>query len=1201
LSDASKNLIFSLATETWGATSGLHLLNLNATTLTSNLLTAPTYVTTGAYATDWVTAHASTCLGTSFPNGKSYHIKAKLDFATHVVDSITIMRNDDNTIFYVGKNLNFINTAATNGDRLSIAAIRGKNATNGGNGSVITVTTTVDNLSYYTWEYAQTADITVNYYNDADNSFITSLKRNRVVGQKYAATSTDKLSFTNNSKYCVFNGMILDSSVVTLDGLAHIDLKMKCYPVTAGTYSWTGAKDSIWNELNPNFTTDGTNALGYQPSNGVILPEAGLKKILALNEVLNLGANDLAINGGGYSLSGIGSFNGTGKISVNLSGSQALSLNVSNNMTGRAQIGGGTITLAKLGALGNNVDVNGPTTFTANSGVTLPSMVFNASSQINTGANSNSIALMTLANGVKLSISNGYNTTATSTYGFSINTGGTIGTGTELELNGTGTDNKFGLTAAASAFLANTKVTLKGAASLFVDANQTASTVMNLGSLAGDAAAKIGWGKSSDLTRDITWSIGSLNENTTYAGTITNTGGYLGSGSMYVGNNTHLIKVGTGTLTLSGIANTHNGNFTVNGGELKVAGQIGKATTNFTVTSGALSVSNGGTLTAATVSLAAGTSLVVDSACTVNATTLSMPITAGALAKLTLPDNYSLGGLTVTATTAPTFGTAFQLIQAKHVSTVTFKTTPVLPNGFVYNAATGMLTYGGTVMTANANISAVTVPFSNATLVVPAGIELTIDRDTTIGYSIYVAPGGKFTVADGKSFIGTVTLQSDATGSASLLNKTGNLSGATIIDQQKIVGQKDFYMSSPVSNGTSAAFQAATVGNQLVSYDEVSNTWAKIATDTIKLVPVKGYVAHQGAATNVTFTGKPNDGAQSIALTKSTSSFAGYNLVGNPYPSYINWQTVSAANPTVSSTIWYRTKNKGNAYVFATYNATGDIVSDNSSIVPVTKMIPPMQGFWVLASDTTHLNLTNDVRAHGDAATNLLKSASVDNQVIRLNVSNGSSTDETVLYAREDASNAFDRFDSPKMFETNGTPQIYTSVANEKLVINGLNSFKPGMEIPVAFTTASAGTFSLQASELTNLNSDLQVILKDKMTSKRLDLTDGSAYTFTSDAVTGSDRFTLLLNLANAPTALNTTDTEASVLVYRNSANRIEVTFGKAFNNATVTVYNIIGKRVAEQTISGEQTEISTQLGSGIYVVQVKNAGKTVSKKVMIN
>ena len=482
-SDASKNMIFALASETWGTGSGLHLLNLNASTLTSNALTAPTYVTTGAYATDWINAHTSTCLGTNFPNGKSYHVKAKLDFATHMVDSITITRNDDNTIFYVGKNLSFISTAANNADRLSFLTPRGKNATNGGNGSTITVTTTVDNLSFYTWEYAITADISVNYYDDTDNSFITSIKRNQVVGQKYAVSSNDKASFVNNTSYCVYNGMLLDSSIVTLDGLAHIDAKMKRYPVTTGTYSWTGVKDSIWNELNANFSTNGVNALGYQPTNGVAFPEAGLKKTLSLNEVVNLGANDLTFSGNGYSLLGGGSLNGTGKINVNLSGAQALNLNITNNMTGRAQVAGGAITLAKTGALGSNIDVNGASTLNTGAGVWLPAVTFNASAQINSGTNASGIGVTTLANGVKLAISNGYNTASSSTYGYSLNTTGTLGTGTELELNGVGTENKFGLTAAASTYLANTKVNLKGAAYLFVDANQGAATTMNVGSL----------------------------------------------------------------------------------------------------------------------------------------------------------------------------------------------------------------------------------------------------------------------------------------------------------------------------------------------------------------------------------------------------------------------------------------------------------------------------------------------------------------------------------------------------------------------------------------------------------------------------------------------------------------------------------------------------------------------------------------------
>ncbi|MBV5342829.1 hypothetical protein JZU68_04170, partial [bacterium] len=46
----------------------------------------------------------------------------------------------------------------------------------------------------------------------------------------------------------------------------------------------------------------------------------------------------------------------------------------------------------------------------------------------------------------------------------------------------------------------------------------------------------------------------------------------------------------------------------------------------------------------------------------------------------------------------------------------------------------------------------------------------------------------------------------------------------------------------------------------------------------------------------------------------------GFNLVANPYPSYLDWKMVSAANSGLLTTAWFRTKNGTGDYIFATVN-----------------------------------------------------------------------------------------------------------------------------------------------------------------------------------------------------------------------------------------------------------------------------------------
>jgi fibronectin-binding autotransporter adhesin len=85
----------------------------------------------------------------------------------------------------------------------------------------------------------------------------------------------------------------------------------------------------------------------------------------------------------------------------------------------------------------------------------------------------------------------------------------------------------------------------------------TGSRTLNLGSLAGSGGA-VGNNVGSSA---ITYSIGALNTNTTYSGTIVDSVGGGGTSA--------LTKVGTGTLTLAG-HNTYSGNTAVSGGTLQV-------------------------------------------------------------------------------------------------------------------------------------------------------------------------------------------------------------------------------------------------------------------------------------------------------------------------------------------------------------------------------------------------------------------------------------------------------------------------------------------------------------------------------------------------------------------------------------------------------------------------------------------------------
>lgn len=546
-------------------------------------------------------------------------------------------------------------------------------------------------MAISTEQTVETADVTVQY-KDQDNNLFKSYETvsAQPVGSTYSATSIQKASLNSGGNYYVLDTSS-PTSVVVATGGSTLSLLFRRATVYS-TMLWngtTGTNTDAWSEWYQNFL-NGSTATSYQKDASVTFDATAVNKAVQVNESVNLGAGNVTVSADGYSFSGLGSMSGTGSLNINLSGISTLSLGVTNNMTGSTQIAGGSITATKAGTLGSSIVISGPTTLTSN--YPIPTTTFNASSLIQSTA-ATSISNMTVPSGTKVSISSSFNT-ANSAYAFSFGTTGTFAG--ELELNGTGTDTKFGMSAVASDYLANAKVTLKGTAYLFVDAGQSAATTMNIGTLNGESGARLGWGKTATAANDITWSVGGLNENSTYAGTITNIGGYQGSGVFYTGTKTNFTKVGTGVLIFSGTANTHNGNFVVKGGELSVTGAIGNAASKDTVALGA-TLSGTGTIGGATIvngtlqgRLNFGSSLIL--AGTTNLTVNGFGTTQ--YDSISVVGAVTLGGIlnvTVNAS-APAFGTFIRIIKASSY-TGSFATVNA-PTGYMFDASSGNLVYG---------------------------------------------------------------------------------------------------------------------------------------------------------------------------------------------------------------------------------------------------------------------------------------------------------------------------------------------------------------------------------------------------------------------------------------------------------------------------------------------------------------------------
>ncbi|MCE5332193.1 MAG: T9SS type A sorting domain-containing protein [Bacteroidales bacterium] len=507
---------------------------------------------------------------------------------------------------------------------------------------------------------------------------------------------------------------------------------------------------------------------------------------------------------------------------------------------------------------------------------------------------------------------------------------------------------------------------------------------------------------------------------------------------------------------------------------------------------------------------------------------------------------------------------------------------------------------GADVVPSSASATAITIQ---------NGQSVVVNNDMTAN-SVTVKAGGNLTLNEAANVnISSLTLESNSGATATLLD---NYSTPTIraTVQQYVDAGRNWYVSSPVSV---ASYTVLDKGTSVVEFNEVTKNWDPVASGN--LTPGKGYIqvasaSQPGSSGTIVFADKlTNSGDITVQLTRTESgSSRGFNLVGNPYPSYLDWSKVAAANPNVLPTAWFRTKKTveaGGGYTFATVNVKNEtpIIVNGDANTAITNYIPPMQAYWVRLVEnpvSNNFTVTNAMRDYPDNTENKLKSPRQNNiKMIRLQVSNGNSTDETVLYSTSAASDSYDRYDSPKMSNTSpSVPEIFTQIGSEKLVINGMNEIKYDTEIPLGFSTLQADDFSIRAFELNNFDSNTIIVLKDNDLKTEQDLTNGTTYNFKSGITNTAYRFSLIFRVKGTTTEVTNSPDKIDARVFVNTQNQITIVGPE---KCIYRVYNTLGQKQLDGILKSTNQCIDKLNVSGVYFVELSTNGHRKTIKVVIH
>ncbi len=389
--------------------------------------------------------------------------------------------------------------------------------------------------------------------------------------------------------------------------------------------------------------------------------------------------------------------------------------------------------------------------------------------------------------------------------------------------------------------------------------------------------------------------------------------------------------------------------------------------------------------------------------------------------------------------------------------------------------------------------------------------------------------------------------------------------------------------------------------NEAYTEPTISIGW-DAATTTLETM--RGYCINFGASggsLTTDITGAVNSGSLSIPVTNTPSGNAladGWNLVGNPYPSPIDWGATPGWTKTnVEDGIYYF---KATSQYYGTYSSfAGGIGVPNTT----TGIIPSMQGFFVKATGAGTLGVTNNVRVN--AQPTFYKSSSTIYPLLRLagyQTQNPTKADETVIYFNPQATNNFDgSYDAYKMMNNDPAyPNLYTSYnGSSSLSINAMPPLSnTDVVVPLGYLTKTNGSFTIDATEILNFDPSQHIYIEDNQTSTLQDLTLNPVYTFTTTANAPQYRFFIRFS----PTIITGIgENSVSFVNAWSSGKDIYVNYSNTtMQKAIISVYDMLGQQVISDEHQGSNTFRYTMDKPGYYIVNVISGSDTFQKKIII-
>ncbi len=477
------------------------------------------------------------------------------------------------------------------------------------------------------------------------------------------------------------------------------------------------------------------------------------------------------------------------------------------------------------------------------------------------------------------------------------------------------------------------------------------------------------------------------------------------------------------------------------------------------------------------------------------------------------------------------------------------------------------------------------------------------------------------------SSAGNLTLLSTVTGTALIDGSgSGDVTGNVTMQRYLPSGFGYKYFSSPFQAATVSQFgDEVDLGNWfplIYAFDENRyylttplEPFYKYVTPSNVLNPMEGYAINFGAdlsPVTVDVTGVVNNGVFSRTLYNHNHPYSlGRNLIGNPYPSPIDWTSALGWTKTnIDSAVYYFNAGITDEWE-GSYSSWVNGVSSNGI---ASNIIPSMQGFMVRVSTGSYpvtgtLTMDNRVRVINTTQAFSKKSLMGDQKpLVRISASFSNyypSGDPLVIYFDEKATRNFDQqFDAVKYVNTDHTVPNFFSFSNDgsKLSINAI-PLPEGLvpTIPLGYKSDYDGEVVFRLKNIEGPYSWETINIYDAVTGESRDLASGTEYRVSLPAGEYTNRF--YLNFDGFATGNNRIEPyDTPFKVFSSNGSVFAEVFMLTENEGTLSILSITGQKVyVEKIYSNGRYEIDPNLKDGIYIVTLTSGNRRISEKVVIN